>query len=604
MVAHARQKFSPPEKMTVSEWADRYRVMSKEESSFPGPWQTDRVPYLRKIMDAWNDDEIEYIVFIKSTQVGATEAGINIIGYTIDQDPSRLLYLMPDDDIAKDFSADRLQKALERCEVLKDKYNAEDSKNSVLRFQGGFIKLSGAQSPGKLASWAVPKLFMDEIDKYPRWAGREASPLKLAEERTKNWPNRKIFIASTPTVESGNITQAYREADVKYKFYIQCPKCGQWQKLEFGNLKIPHQKGEKADPTYAREHAYYQCANPSCQHHITDAEKIEQEKSGRWCIDGEPPEGKPKKVAFSINALYSPWVTFGRVAEEFIRSKDDPADLMNFVNSWLGEPWKPKTETIATKLVLRQKTDIPAYIIPKWARLLTAGVDCQQGYFYWVVRAWGPNLTSQKIANGEAITWGDLQKVMDNWWPIEGSDERQQISLYAIDSGYRPEDVYEYCLDNYPNCIPVKGASRPMEQRYKKSSVTPDQRRSMIPLNLYVVDTDQYKNLIFARMERDPKAEGSWRVDANTSQEYADMICAEHREETMKNGVMTVTWKPNKAHAQNHYLDCEVYAWVAADAMNVSLIGKIPEHEEVQNGEQEVDRNAIVPNASTWGEEE
>ena len=143
-----------------------------------------------------------------------------------------------------------------------------------------------------------------------------------------------------------------------------------------------------------------------------------------------------------------------------------------------------------------------------------------------------------------------------------------------------------------------------MEQRYKKSSVTPDQRRSMIPLNLYVVDTDQYKNLIFARMERDPKAEGSWRVDANTSQEYADMICAEHREETMKNGVMTVTWKPNKAHAQNHYLDCEVYAWVAADAMNVSLIGKIPEQEEAQSGEQEVDRNTIVPNASTWGEEE
>ena len=77
--------------MTVSEWADKYRIMSKEESSFPGPWQTDRVPYMRKIMDTWNDDDIEYIVFIKSTQVGATEAGINIIAYTIDQDPSRLL---------------------------------------------------------------------------------------------------------------------------------------------------------------------------------------------------------------------------------------------------------------------------------------------------------------------------------------------------------------------------------------------------------------------------------------------------------------------------------------------------------------------------------
>ena len=584
--------------MTVSEWADHYRVMSKEESSFPGPWRTDRVPYLKKIMDAWNDEDIEYIVFIKSTQVGATEAGINIIGYTIDQDPSRLLYLMPDDDIAKDFSADRLQKALKRCDVLRGKYNADDSKNSVLRFEGGFIKLSGAQSPGKLASWAVPKLFMDEIDKYPKWAGREASPLKLAEERTKNWPNRKIFIASTPTLENGNIYQAYVGADAKYKFYIKCPKCGTWQKLEFANLKIPHPKGStKTDPTFARENAYYQCSNPACGHHITDAEKLEQEKTGRWCIEGEPPEGKPKKVAFSINALYSPWVTFGRMAEEFIRSKDDPADLMNFVNSWLGEPWKPKTETIAAKMVMRQKTDIPANIVPKWAKLLTAGVDVQQGYFYWVVRAWGANMTSQMVACGQAVLWGDLQAVMDNWWPREDSEEKMQIALYAIDTGYRTDEVMDYCYEQFPNCIPVKGSSKQLERYYR---ISPQPGRGGIPMNLYDVDTDKYKDMIFARMERDPKAPGSWRVNAQTSQDYADQICSEHRVVIPKGRIEVQTWVPNKkSHVMNHYLDCEVYAAVAADVMNVRTITDEPE-EKIPAQQGEVDKYSIVPNK--WGD--
>ena len=45
-----------------------------------------------------------------------------------------------------------------------------------------------------LASWSSPTVIMDEIDKYVKIAGKEASPLKLAEERAKNWPGRrKLF---------------------------------------------------------------------------------------------------------------------------------------------------------------------------------------------------------------------------------------------------------------------------------------------------------------------------------------------------------------------------------------------------------------------------
>ena len=94
-----------------------------------GLWSTDRVPYLRKIMDAFNDDYIESIIFMKSAQIGATEAGINIIAYTIDQEPCRILYVLPDDDIAKDFSSERLRKALRNCPRLDKMFDDADSKN-------------------------------------------------------------------------------------------------------------------------------------------------------------------------------------------------------------------------------------------------------------------------------------------------------------------------------------------------------------------------------------------------------------------------------------------------------------------------------------------
>jgi phage terminase large subunit GpA-like protein len=35
----------PDPLLTVSEWADRYRVLSQRASSEPGRWRTDRTPY-------------------------------------------------------------------------------------------------------------------------------------------------------------------------------------------------------------------------------------------------------------------------------------------------------------------------------------------------------------------------------------------------------------------------------------------------------------------------------------------------------------------------------------------------------------------------------
>ena len=40
----------PEDPLTVSEWADRYRRLSSKASAEPGPWRTDRTPYLRQVM--------------------------------------------------------------------------------------------------------------------------------------------------------------------------------------------------------------------------------------------------------------------------------------------------------------------------------------------------------------------------------------------------------------------------------------------------------------------------------------------------------------------------------------------------------------------------
>ena len=81
-----RAGLRPEPLLTISQWADRYRVLSQRASSEPGPWRTDRTPYLREIMDCLSPlSPIERVVFMKGSQIGGTECGNNWIGYVIHQ---------------------------------------------------------------------------------------------------------------------------------------------------------------------------------------------------------------------------------------------------------------------------------------------------------------------------------------------------------------------------------------------------------------------------------------------------------------------------------------------------------------------------------------
>lgn len=571
-------------------------MLSVAESPLGGRWNTDNTPYLRKIMDCFTDTSTEIISFLKPSQVGATEIGINICAYTIDHDPARLLYVMPDEELAKDFSIDRLKKAFETTPSVAEKLlKAERGKALVTRFPGGFIRLTGAQSPAKLASWAIPRVVMDEVDKYPRWSGKEASPIKLVTERTKNFPWRKIMIMSTPTTENGNVYQAYINSDVKYKFYLPCPECGEWQTLDFEHLKFPKSKDGKYDLGRVRANTYYECC--ACGFHILDKHKKSMLRKGQWVTDDKF-NGIPRKIGFSINSMYSPFVTFSDVATQFIESKNDASLLMNFVNSWLGEPWRSKASRLETSSVMQQRTDTPAGYVPKWAKMLTGGVDVQQGYFYWVIRAWGVNMTSQKIACGKAMTYDDVRAIMDTYWPIENDYHKMQVSLYCMDSGYDTENVYDFCYMNMPYAVPVKGSSKQMPTKYRISSTEPNPMRRNAVLNLYTVDTDQYKNWIAGHIAIPVGQPGAWQVDADTDEEYAEMICSEHKIVVEEGRYPVERWQKIASHRANHYLDCEVYCAVAGDIMNVRWLSD--DIEETNTETEETNGISFTPNFNPY----
>src|SRR5882762_6281759 len=92
----------PPERLTVSGWADRYRILTSETSAEAGPWSTDRVPYMREPMNCVSDSGVESIIGVFPSQTSKTDSLIlNAIGYFMDRAPASMLWVVPSVQIAQ-----------------------------------------------------------------------------------------------------------------------------------------------------------------------------------------------------------------------------------------------------------------------------------------------------------------------------------------------------------------------------------------------------------------------------------------------------------------------------------------------------------------------
>ena len=602
---------APPEDLTVSEWAENYRMLSAMTSAEPGPWNNSRTPYLTGIMDELLNPDTEEVSFCKPTQCGGTEAELNMLGYVIQQDPSPVEVVYPTEVMANSVSRKRIRPMIESTPALYKKFD-KNSGNLELDFDDMFIKLVWSNSPSGLASFAMKYLFLDEVDKYPGASQKEADPISLAKERTKTFRGSKVYMTSTPTIRTNHIWKAKEEADVEKHYFAPCPHCGEYIEFIFDNLKWPGKEGDLVDaygeeavrkklaafePIDASEDlsdadraefAFYVCQECGCV--ISDSQKQEAVAGGRWQIVRQETQF-PKKVSFWMNTLYSPFVRFSEIAKEFMKSKKDPEKLQNFVNSWLAEPWEDTKLKTNADLLLERQTQIPELIVPDWTKLLTAGVDIQENCVYWTIRAWGDYLTSQNIAHGQAGDLLEIEHIMNLEYRTQ-SGAPAVVNLCLIDSGYEADAVYDFCATNAEWAKPCKGTSNSMQSHFKLSTVNKDYSRAY-GMELILVDGGKYKDMIASRMHR-KNGEGSWMVYKDCDLEYAQQVTSEHKVNVKNgNGRVKQEWVKKHAHTDNHYLDCEVYAMAAADTLGVRML-------HLQN----VQENAPKPKKEHYSPEE
>lgn len=543
-----KQIWSPPPNLTVSEWADKYRVLSPESSAEAGMWKTSRAPYQKGIMNAVNDHNIHTIVFMKSAQVGATEILNNIVAYYIDQDPSPTLVLQPTLQMAQAWSKDRLANMIRDCDKLRSKVKdpkSKDSSNTVLskQFPGGNINIVGSNSAAGLASRPIRILLCDEVDRYDPSAGAEGDPINLAMKRTTTFWNRKIFITSTPTIKGiSRIETAFEESDQRY-YQVPCPHCKEYQVLEWENIHWESKKPETAQ---------YTCKQ--CNTVIPESKKMSMLQEGKW-VATQP----TKKIAgFHISELYSPWRSWKDMAIDFYSVKGQAEMLKTWVNTALGKAFDEPSESIEHGSLLEEREDYDPSLIPNNILVITCGVDVQGDRLESQVIGWSHNneawVLDYKVFFGDPssnLVWKDLESHINSFY-IREDNKKLRISCTCVDSGgHHTQQVYAFTkARTHRKVFAIKGQSQSNKPIAGRPSFIGRARHV-----LYPVGADTAKEFIYSRLKAEEK---TIHFPATVDEEYFRQLTSEKRIIKYVKGAKKFQWV--KKNTRNEALDTFVYA--------------------------------------------
>lgn len=583
----------PPDRITVSEWADKYRILDSR-SPEPGPWRTSRVPYMKEIMDRISVlDPCQTVVMCKSAQVAGTEMIHNALGYLITEAPGPTLVVAATVDMAKDWSKDRFQGLVDTTPRLRERigigeWKEKDGDNTLRykRFPGGSLFVAGANSPSGLRSKPIRYLFLDEVDSYPHSAGKEGDPVQLAVRRTSNFTNRKIVMVSTPTIKGeSRIQKAYEDSDQR-RYFVPCLTCGHMQTLKWENVTWSH-TGNPKD-------AVYSCEKNGCV--IEEYQRPEMLARGEWRAE-RPGAGDGVTYGYHISSLYSPWRKWAELAYEFTKAKPPgkPPNLhllQVFVNTVLGEVWDDTggREVSAVEMMAKRNAwwKGPEMVVPREATILTAGVDVQDDRLEVLVWAWGPGkegwlIDQVKIYQipSQPECWDDLASVLDRTYAHE-SGVHLSIGASCIDTGgHFTDEVLDFAhLHRSRRRFATKGVAgmnKPIWTGKFLAGTKRHRRRNCFPVGvdgakswLYACLNSEQERLHFPDTSKLP-------IDFCDAT-FFEQLCVEKRRPKYLNGrQIWFWWKPD--HVANEALDCTVYALAALEALLVSgkKLDRIPE---------------------------
>lgn len=565
-----RRTVKPPERLLVSEWAERHRVLP-EGSTEPGPYRTARTPYMREPMDCLSESSpVTTVIISKAAQVGATEAANCFIGYVFNHNPGDTLVTMPNLEGARKMSRGRVAPMFDDMQLRGlDGGKPEKGSDSVLekKFQGGTITLAGAKATTGLRHVAAQNLIMDEIDEYEDDVDGQGPAIDLAMARTTTYHSRKKILAiSTPTIKGqSNIERMYEASDQR-RYYVPCPECGHYQELKYGNLVFDSKAAFKDRLVTLR------CED--CAASIEEGRKTEMLANGEWRPTAESSD--PAVRGYHISSLYSPagWLSWAAVVEEHLQATREAergymGKLKVWENTRMGKTWDSLTyQKVNPEKLMNRREDYNA--APEKVLCLTAGVDVQQDRLELEIVGWGAGEESWSLQyhtvpgdTRQAETWDSLQAILNAPIPNQaGGFDLAEIAL--IDSGYRIDEVEDFACRYEGACLvfPSKGLAD-----YKAPVFTVAESKRTPGLQVFNLGTARIKDMVFENLEAETPGLGYCHFPRRKPYNEAwfkQLAFSEELKPATGRDWRAMRWKKT---GRNEALDCRVYAFAGMKAL-------------------------------------
>lgn len=605
VISEIFKELKPKPKTNALEFAKKHGYLSAESSAVTGRFVP--FPYQEDILRDTSDDEIELLVWMKSTRTGYTKLVNFAVAYNIAEDPAPQLVFQPNDKKATEWSKKELKPMLRDMPYVGNRIikSREDNNLNSKAYPGGFIESRGGTSENNYASATAKKIYLDEYERYPDDVGGEGDPYELAKKRTESYWNGSVFIGSTPAMkENSKIEAKFHETDMRFR-YVPCPHCDHYQIIEFKNLIIPKEYREGVK-TWLIDQTKLKCI--SCEELIDHKNKRKMDSAGKWrqtqsffcCEEWQNPKENEhwhdnedkndlkngealcihcnktaeynrqgrKKRGYHIWAGYSfqPNTTWIKIAETFVKAIGNVTKMKTFKNTWLGETFEEDHVKIDSHALMEHRkfyTDVPDE-----AKIVLMTVDTQDDRLEYYIAAWGIGETSWGITHGvikgdpiNQFVWDKLLEIHRTPLKTESGREVKIFGTFIDMAGHKTDEVKKFVRKHSTEFMMLKGDSkevktddaRPVAQ--KKVSTTEKD-------TIMWVATTKAKDIVFERLALNVGDYGFIYHNENFDQEWFEQITSEKKVFKMnKRGFIEQTYI--KTRERNEALDLIGYSLAA-----------------------------------------
>ena len=573
----------PPDDLTVTEWAEQNRRLSAESAAEPGPWRTERTPYLREPMNAWTDPKIRHIVMVAASQVGKSEFLNNCIGYVIDQDPGSILFVHPTTIDAKEYSKLRIAPMIRDCPTLRKKVSdpkSRDSGNTILQktYPGGILTMCGSTEAHALASKPIRYVLGDERDRWALSAGNEGDPWDLAMARQTTFYNAKSAEVSTPTVKNASAIEAAYATGTMERWKSRCPHCGEYHEIQWADIRFEHDEiivaGKK---TYKVRSVCYAC--PGCGCISTEAEM--KRAPARWEADN-PAAYEQGTRSFWLNAFVSQWASWESIILKYLNAIGSTRKMQVVYNTCFGELWEDRGDLEDEDSLMARREEYPAEL-PEGVLVLTAGVDTQDDRMEYEIVGHGHFGETWGIEKGiimgrpdDDAVWAQLDElVFDRVLRFENGVGLKMSMSFVDEGGHFTQEVRMQCrarLGKKVFCIKgMPGSDKPYTAPPKKQKIIIKQT-AVGTCWQYQIGVDSGKEVIMDNLR--VQTPGAKYCHFPKRDDYGSGYFTGLLSEVKvydPNKKQPWQWKKIPGHERNEALDCRNYALAAFKVLPKNL---------------------------------